>query len=70
MYLNSSLSWNSNYKPGGTAIIALGNISSAIITKGEDPHGLGKWTTVALLGKHNKRTSVFNMCRPGDISIE
>ena len=31
---NSSLPWNSNYKPGGTAIIALGNISSAIITKG------------------------------------
>ena len=67
---NSSLPWNSNYKPGGTTIIALGNISSTIITKGEDPHGLGRWTTVTLLGKHNKRTSVFNMYRPGDISIE
>ena len=39
---NSSLPWNSNYKPGGTTIIALGNISTAIITKGEDPHGLGR----------------------------
>ena len=67
---DSSLPWNSNYKPGGTAIIALGKISSAIITKGEDPHGLGRWTTVTLLGKQNSRTSVFNMYRPGDTSIE
>ena len=51
--MNSSLPWNSNYKPGGKAIIALGNISSAIITKGEDPHGLGRWTTVTLLRKYN-----------------
>ena len=67
---NSSLPWNSNYKPGGTAIIAMENISSTIITKGEDPHVLGRWTTVTLLGKHNKRTSVFNIYRPGDINIE
>ena len=48
---DSTLPWNSNYKPGGTAIIALGNISSAIIFKGEDPHRLGRWTTFTLLGK-------------------
>ena len=62
--------WNSIYKPEGIAIIALGNISSAIITKGENPHGLGRWTTMTLLGKRNKRTSVYNMYRPGDTSIE
>ena len=67
---DSSLPWNSNYNPGGTAIIALGNISSAIITKGEDSHGLERWSTVTMLGKHNKRTSVFNMYRPGGTSIE
>ena len=67
---NSLLPWNSNYKPGGTAIIAMGKIYSTIIANGEDPHGLGRWTTVTLLGKHNKRTSVFNMYRSGDISIE
>ena len=67
---NSSLPWNSNYKPGGTAIIALGNTSSAIIIKGEHLHGLIMWTTVTLLGKHNKRTSIFNMYRQGDTSIE
>ena len=67
---DSSISWNNNYKPDGTAIIVLGKISSAIITKGEDPHGLGRWTTVTLLGKQNFRTSVFNMYRPGDTSIE
>ena len=48
----------------------MGNISSTIITKGEDPHRLGIWTTVTLLGNHNKRTSVFNMYRPGDRRIE
>ena len=67
---DSTLPWNSNYKPGGTAIIALGNISSAIISKGEDPHGLGRWTTVTLLGKYNTRISVFNMYQSGDTSIE
>ena len=46
------------------------NISSATITKGEDPHGLGRWTTVTLLGNHNERTSLFNMYRQGDTSIE
>ena len=67
---DSSIPWNSNYKPGGTTIIALGNISSAIIAKGEDLHGLGRWITGTLLGKYNTRTLVFKMHRPGDISIE
>ena len=51
---DSSLPWNNNYKPGATAIIALGNISSAIITKGEDTHGLGRWTTVTMLKNTTK----------------
>ena len=29
-----------------------------------------RWTTVTVLEKHNKRTSVFNMYRPGDTSIK
>ena len=67
---DSPIPWNSNYKPGGTAIIVLGNISSAIMAKGEGPHGLGRWITVTLLEKYNTRTSVFNMYQPGDTSIE
>ena len=67
---DSSLPRNINYKPGRTVTITLGNISSAIITKGKDLHGLGRWTTVTVLGKHNKRTSIFNMYRPGDTSIK
>ena len=34
---DSSLPWNSNYKPGETVIIALGEISSAIIAKRRRP---------------------------------
>ena len=67
---DASLQWNRNYKPRVTAIISLGNISSAIITKGEDSHELGRWNTVTMLGTYNKRTSVFNMYRPENIIIE
>ena len=66
----SSLPWNSNYKARDTTTIALGTISSAIIAKREDTHELGRWTTVTMLGKHNKITSVFNMYRLRYTSIE
>ena len=36
----SDLQWNSTYKPGGTAMITLKSISSAIINKGQDSSGL------------------------------
>ena len=67
---NLGISWNSNYKPGGTAIIVLQNIASAIINKRADAHGLVRQTTISILGKNNKITSVFNMYRPENTSIE
>ena len=57
----SNISWNSDYKPGGTAMISLNKVTSATINKGEDPSGLGRWTFMTLLGKNNSRTSIFNM---------
>ena len=46
-----NISWNSDYKPGGTAIISLNKLTSATINKGQDPSGLEKWTFLALLKK-------------------
>ena len=59
----SNISWNSNYKPGGTAMISLNKITSATINKGEDSSGLGRWTFMTVLEKDNSRTTIFNMYR-------
>ena len=61
--LESKVQWNSTYKPRGTAIIALKSISSAILNKGQDSSGMGRWTFMSILGKHNKITTIFNMYR-------
>ena len=60
----SDLQWNSTYKPGGTAMITLKSISSAIINKGQDSSGLRRWIFMSILGKYNKRTIICNMYRP------
>ena len=36
----SNISWNSDYKPKGTAMISLNKLTSATINKGQDPSGL------------------------------
>ena len=51
-------------------MISLNKITSATINKGEDPSGLGRWTFMTLLGKHNSRTTIFNMYRPCDSLID
>jgi len=43
--------FNSSYKPGGTATILCDNWISRIISKGEDPLGLGRWSCMTLRGK-------------------
>ena len=65
----SELQWNSTYKPGGTAIIALKSISSAILNKGQDSSGMRWWTFMSILGKHNKRKTIFNMYRPCNTNL-
>ena len=66
----SNISSNSDYKPGGTAMISLNKVTSVTINKGEDPSGLGRWKFITLLGENNRRTSIFNMYRPCDSPIE
>ena len=66
----SALPWNSDYKSGGTALITLNELTSAIIDKGHDPNNIGRWIFVTILGKKNKITSIFNMYRPGKENLE
>ena len=56
-------------KPRGTAIIALKSISSAILNKGQDSSGMRWWTFMSILGKHNKRKTIFNMYRPCNTNL-
>ena len=60
----SNIKWNSDYKPGGTTMFTLNNISSAVLQKGHDPSGMGRWTFITILGKNNTRTSIFTIYRP------
>ena len=62
--------WNSDCKPGGTATISVNNLSSSIIAKSEDPSGMGRWSTLAVLGKNIKRTTIITMYRPCNVMIE
>jgi len=56
---SSSLQANlSEYQPGGTVTISIGSSTSRLITTYDDPHGMGRWSTIALRGKLNK-TLVF-----------
>ena len=66
----SKLPWNSDYKSGKSVMISLNTLISAIINKGQDPSGLGGWTSITLLGKHNSRTTVFTRDRPYNSLIE
>ena len=46
----SNIKWNSDSKLGGTTMFALSNISSAVLQKGQDPSGMGRWTFITILG--------------------
>ena len=66
----SKLQFQSNIKPGGTAMVALNPISSAITSKGQDPWGMGRCTNFTILGKDFQQTSIFNVYRVCNTSIE
>ena len=51
----TSTPWPSIYKPGGTATLTITNLSSRIVSSGEDPHKLGRWSYITFGSKprHN-----------------
>ena len=66
----SKLNFQSYIKPGGIAMIALNTISLAITSKGQDPWGMERWTNFTILGKDLQQTSIFNVYRACNTSIE
>lgn len=50
-------------------MIALKNLSSAILNKGQYPSGMGRLTFMTVLGQKNKRITIISMYRPDDTSI-
>jgi hypothetical protein len=52
-------SFISSYQPGGTATIVCDNWTARVIGKGEDPHGLGRWSYVILCGKGTTKVVVI-----------
>ena len=67
---NTNTTWKGDYKPGGTSITLTGRLSSAVVNKGQDNSGLGRWTFTTILGKNNNKTTIFNVYRPGNTAIE
>ena len=66
----TTTAWKSNCKPGGTETISVNNLSSSIIAKSEEPAGMGRWSTLTVLGKNNKRITIITMYRPRNVKIE
>ena len=65
----SNIKWNSNYKPGDAVTFTLNNVSSAILRKEQESSGMGRWTYLTILGKYNRRTTIFTMYRQCKKSI-
>lgn len=49
----------SQYQPGGTATVLCNNWTSCLITNGEDPLGLGRWSFITLRGKGTKKVTII-----------
>ena len=45
------ITWNSDCKPGGTVMFTLDNVASAVLQKGQDSSGMGRWKFLTILGK-------------------
>ncbi len=49
----------SSYQPGGTATMICDNWTSRVLGRGEDPHGLGRWSYMILRGKGTTKVAVI-----------
>ena len=66
----TTTAWKGNYKSGGTSITLTGRLSSAVINKGQDSSGLGRWTFTTILEKNNNKTTISNVYRLGNTVVE
>jgi len=56
---------NRHYLPGGTFTASLGRYSSRVIRSGSDETGLGRWTFMEMVGRHDRRLIFLNGYRVG-----
>jgi hypothetical protein len=49
----------SSYQPGGTATMICDNWTSRVLGRGEDPHGLGRWSYMILRGKGTTKVAII-----------
>jgi hypothetical protein len=57
--------FKSSYQPGGTFTAITGKWTSTVVSKGDDPYNLGRWSYVTLRGKDTflltkKKNDYFN----------
>ena len=55
--------WSSIYKPGGTATLTITNLSSRIISSGEDPYKLERWSYITFGSKTQAQLTIINTYR-------
>jgi hypothetical protein len=63
---SSEIFENTHYKPGGTAMIALGPWEHNIVELGGDPIGCRRWNYITCDGEEGKRTTVISAYRVGN----
>jgi len=52
--LNSTKPSHKTFQPGGMATTIVGAYASHLLSSGQDPSGMGRWSFIELLGKLNK----------------
>jgi len=50
---------SSDYLTGGTLTSAVGSWSTRVSKKEEDPSGMGRWSSLTLIGKQNKKLTII-----------
>ena len=60
---DTSTTWYSIYKPGGTAALTTTKLSSRITSSGEDPHKLGRWSYIMFGNKNLAQLTIINAYR-------
>ena len=66
----TDLPWKALYKPGGTAIITQQPLCNGITTSGQDPHGLGRWSFIAIAGREQSIITIISAYRVCDIKFK
>jgi hypothetical protein len=62
-YSQATERFSSYYQPGGTLTAIVDKWTSRVISKGQDPYGLGRWSYVTLQGKQSSKVTIITAYR-------